>query len=229
MTAALALAFALAADATAVALSRGLAGRRSERFVAPLLFGVFQAGMAGIGLAAGSFATTHVGRAHRYVGALLLLVLGVRMLARWFVQSSNDTHGVVVAPEPRAAPTHSASTLNPEQSAAARVAIEPHGPNTVASQLSLTPTPSLQLGELLALAVATSLDAALAGASLPSFATPPAITITLVGTVTTMLAGVAFALGFQLRTHLPTRLGTAVETLGGAILVVLACKIAVWG
>lgn len=190
MLAALALAFALAADATAVALTRGLAGYRNERLLVPTLFGVFQAAMAGLGLVAGHFVTVHLGHLHRYIGAGLLLVLGSRMMLRWFASSEESESDATASP-------------------------------------SAVPPPSrTHYLELVGLAIATSIDAALAGTSLPAFATPPAIALALIGIVTAALAAGAFAVGLQLREHLPARLGVYVETSGGAILVGLAAKIA---
>ena len=53
MWSAVALAFGLAMDATAVSAARGLAHRSREIVVLPLLFGGFQAGMAALGWLAG--------------------------------------------------------------------------------------------------------------------------------------------------------------------------------
>jgi putative Mn2+ efflux pump MntP len=73
------LSFALAMDATAVALTRGLIGARREVLLVPLLFGGFQAGMAGLGLAVGNAGQGVLGNAKLWIAAALLLILGVRM------------------------------------------------------------------------------------------------------------------------------------------------------
>ena len=66
-------------DATAVALTRGLIGARREVLLVPLLFGGFQAGMAGLGLAVGNAGQGVLGNAKLWIAAALLLILGVRM------------------------------------------------------------------------------------------------------------------------------------------------------
>ncbi len=66
-------------DATAVALTRGLTGARREVLLVPLLFGGFQAGMAGLGLAVGNAGEGVLGNAKLWIAAALLLILGVRM------------------------------------------------------------------------------------------------------------------------------------------------------
>nr|MBA3817643.1 manganese efflux pump [Deltaproteobacteria bacterium] len=76
----LALAFGLAMDATAVAAARGLVGRGREAIVLPLLFGVFQAGMAALGWLLGVWGGPYVAAWDHWVAFALLTALGGKLL-----------------------------------------------------------------------------------------------------------------------------------------------------
>src|SRR5262245_36379177 len=80
MLEALALAFGLAMDATALAAVRGLAGRPREAVVLPILFGVFQAGMAALGWAAGAWAGPYIEAWDHWVASGLLFAIGGKLL-----------------------------------------------------------------------------------------------------------------------------------------------------
>jgi putative Mn2+ efflux pump MntP len=81
MWSAIALAFGLAMDATAVSAARGLAGRRSrELVVLPVLFGGFQAGMSALGWLAGRWAGPYIERWDHWVAFGLLVAIGGKML-----------------------------------------------------------------------------------------------------------------------------------------------------
>ena len=60
MWAAIALAFGLAMDATAVAAARGLHRDRRELVILPILFGVFQAGMSTLGWLGGRWVGEYI-------------------------------------------------------------------------------------------------------------------------------------------------------------------------
>jgi manganese efflux pump family protein len=78
---AVALAFGLAMDATAVAAARGLAVHRSrEVVVLPLLFGGFQAGMATLGWLAGLWVGPYIAAWDHWVAFALLSLIGGKML-----------------------------------------------------------------------------------------------------------------------------------------------------
>jgi len=78
---ALALAFGLAMDATAVAAARGtLRGRQSEAIVLALLFGVFQAGMAALGWLGGSAVERYLHGWDHWVAFLALAAIGAKMI-----------------------------------------------------------------------------------------------------------------------------------------------------
>src|SRR5882724_1669762 len=127
MWSAIALAFGLAMDATAVSAARGLAGQRSrELVVLPLLFGGFQSGMAALGWLAGRWAGAYIAAWDHWVAfGLLTLIGGKMMIDGWRV----GARGAAAERGPAPAPA----------------------------------TNALYLG----LAIATSIDAAAAGLTLP--------------------------------------------------------------
>ena len=81
MWSAVALAFGLAMDATAVSAARGLATYRSrEAVVLPLLFGGFQSGMAALGWLAGLWLGPYIAAWDHWVAFGLLVLIGGKML-----------------------------------------------------------------------------------------------------------------------------------------------------
>jgi len=81
MWSAIALAFGLAMDATAVSAARGLAGRRPrELVILPALFGGFQSGMSALGWLAGRWAGPYIERWEHWVAFGLLVAIGGKML-----------------------------------------------------------------------------------------------------------------------------------------------------
>ncbi|HEU4728466.1 MAG TPA: manganese efflux pump, partial [Kofleriaceae bacterium] len=81
MWAAVALAFGLAMDATAVSAARGLAGHRPRELVLlPLLFGGFQSGMSALGWLAGRWAGPYIASWDHWVAFGLLVAIGGKML-----------------------------------------------------------------------------------------------------------------------------------------------------
>lgn len=73
----------------------------------------------------------------------------------------------------------------------------------------------------LSLAVATSLDAAAAGVSLPSIPMDPVITVALIGGVTTALS----ALGFVIGCKVGDRIGSVATAFGGVVLIGIGVKL----
>ena len=173
MWAAIALAFGLAMDATAVCAARALGAQsRRELVILPLLFGAFQAGMAGLGWLGGNWATQHIGAWDHIVAFGLLTLIGAKMIYD-ALRGGND--------EPRPG-----SAL-------------------------------LYLG----LAIATSIDAAAAGITLPLLAIAPAIALALIGTVTTACCLAGYAAGRALGNRVGPRLGL----VGGLVLVAIGIDV----
>ncbi|MBK7534917.1 MAG: manganese efflux pump [Myxococcales bacterium] len=75
----------------------------------------------------------------------------------------------------------------------------------------------------LSLAVATSLDAAAAGVSLPSIPTSPLVSVGLIGAVTAGLSALAFVVGWRIG----NRLGRAATALGGVVLIGIGVRLLV--
>ncbi len=73
----------------------------------------------------------------------------------------------------------------------------------------------------LSLAVATSLDAAAAGVSLPAIPVDPRISVALIGVVTAALS----ALGFYVGCRVGDRIGRAATVLGGVVLIGIGVRL----
>jgi putative Mn2+ efflux pump MntP len=174
--AAIALAFGLAMDATAVSAARGLAGHlRREIVILPLLFGIFQSGMAGLGLVGGTWAGPYLVEWEHWIAFGLLVVIGGKM--------------VIGALRGRDEAEHVPGTL------------------------------LLWIG----LAIATSIDAAAAGLTLPLLDVAPWLAILLIGAVTTGCSVLAFIVGRAIG-H---RLGSRLEILGGIVLIGIGIDMAI--
>jgi putative Mn2+ efflux pump MntP len=76
---------------------------------------------------------------------------------------------------------------------------------------------------MLVLAVATSIDAAAAGITLPMFAVPIGVSIATIGVITAALS----ALGLALGRRAGARLGRGLDLAGGLVLIGLGTKILV--
>ena len=77
---AIALAFGLAMDATAIAAARGLSRQRGEIVILPLLFGLFQAGMAALGWILGEAGGKYFEDYDHWVAAGLLFLVGGKLI-----------------------------------------------------------------------------------------------------------------------------------------------------
>jgi putative Mn2+ efflux pump MntP len=156
---ALALAFGLAMDATAVCAARALgAGAARERVILPLLFGAFQAAMAALGWLGGNWAREYIAAWDHWIAGGLLLAIAIHMAYETY------RHDDVV---PSAG------------------------------------TPLLYLG----LAIATSIDAAAAGLTLPLIPAAPWLVLTLIGGVTVLCSAVGYVAARALGAKLGPRLG----------------------
>jgi putative Mn2+ efflux pump MntP len=168
---ALALAFGLAMDATAVCAARALgASARRELAILPLLFGVFQAAMAALGWAGGNWARAYIAAWDHWIGGGLLILIGLHMIVEAWKHQDGD-----------------------EQKPG---------------------TPLLYLG----LAVATSIDAAAAGLTLPLIPVSPWLVLTLIGLVTSGCCVLGYAAGRALGTRVGPKLGL----VGGLVLIGIA-------
>jgi putative Mn2+ efflux pump MntP len=169
---AVALAFGLAMDATALAAVRGLNGHRREAVILPLLFGAFQAGMAALGWALGAWGGAYVVAWDHWIAFGLLAGIGLKMLFDAWRGSPAD---------------------------------EP-----------LRSGPLVFVG----LAVATSIDAAAAGITLPLIPVSPWLALVLIGGVTLVCS----ALGFVVGRAAGRWLGGKLTALGGVILIAIGVR-----
>jgi putative Mn2+ efflux pump MntP len=177
MWAAVALAFGLAMDATAVSAARGLAAPRSrELVILPLLFGGFQSAMAALGWLAGALVGPYIAAWDHWVAFGLLVAIGGKMMIdAW---RGDDSEG-------------------------------PPPPGTV----------MLYLG----LALATSIDAAAAGITLPLVPAAPWLSLVLIGAITAACSLVGFVAGRFAGKHFGARLAM----LGGLVLIAIAVQLLV--
>lgn len=176
MIEALLLAIGLAMDASAVAAARGaratsLAHR--DLLILPLLFGVFQGGMAAIGWIGAAWSLRNIDSWDHWVAFVLLVGIGGKMVRDGLRADRADI------------------------GSGAGVLVD------------------------LSLALATSLDAAAAGVSVPSIPLAPLLTIALIGGVTVVLS----ALGFVIGRKIGARLGHAATALGGAVLIGIGVRL----
>ncbi len=92
---AIALGAGLAMDATAVAALRGLQNRTRDRsgrdaITLPLLFAVFQSGMATLGWALGHYGGTYVEKYDHWIAFALLAGIGLKMILGSFKKGEDD-------------------------------------------------------------------------------------------------------------------------------------------
>ncbi len=173
MLSAIALAFGLAMDATAVCAARAFGAKdRRELVILPLLFGAFQAGMACLGWLGGRAAAEYIAAWDHWVAFGLLTLIGGKMLIE-----------------------------------ALRGTGEAPGPGT----------PLLYI----ALALATSIDAAAAGLTLVLLPVAPWLSLVLIGGVT----AVCSVLGYIAGRALGHKLGAKLEVIGGLVLLAIGIRI----
>ncbi len=176
MVSALALAFGLAMDATAVSTARAFGAKaHRELAILPLLFGAFQAGMAALGWLAGKVAGPYIAAWDHWVAFALLLLIGGKMIVEAW-KADEDAE----------------------------------------------PKPGgflLYLG----LAIATSIDAAAAGITLPLVPVAPTISLALIGTITAALS----AIGYLAGRALGHKIGPRLDVVGGLVLIAIALKMAI--
>lgn len=170
---AVALAFGLAMDATAMAAVRGMAAPRREAVILPLLFGGFQAGLAGLGWALGAWGGHYIEAWDHWIAFALLVGIGLKML----VDAWRGT--------------------------------DPDAPLRTEAMV------------LVGLALATSIDAAAAGITLPLIPVSPWLALVLIGGVTAVCSAIGFVAG---RTA-GRWLGGKLTALGGLILIAIGVRL----
>ena len=173
MLQAIALAFGLAMDATAVCAARAVGARdKRELVILPLVFGAFQAGMASVGWLGGTWATQYIAAWDHWVAFGLLVVIGAKMIIDgWRGETKEPQPGTVL----------------------------------------------LYLG----LGLATSIDAAAAGLTLPLLGIAPWLALVLIGAITAACSAVGYAAGRLLGQRIGPRLGV----VGGLVLVAIGIDI----
>lgn len=191
MLEAVALAFGLAMDATAIAAVRGLTAPRREAIVLPLLFGGFQTGMAALGWALGAWGGEYIAARDHWIAFALLVGIGLKMLVdAWrgtITDGSGNDDDSIDRGEPRNA--------------------RPPDPGGIAL--------------LVGLAIATSIDAAAAGITLPLIPVSPWFALALIGGVTIACSAIGFVIGRGAGHWLRAK----VTALGGVILIVIGVRV----
>jgi putative Mn2+ efflux pump MntP len=181
----IALSFGLAMDATAVSGARGLANRQRELLILPVIFGVFQIGMAALGWILGAWIGPFLASWDYWIAFGLLSLIGLKMVYEAWTADPDD-------------PDDADGDGNPDAT----------GP-----------------GVYLGLAIATSIDAAAAGLTLPLLPVDPWIALVMIGAMTTVCSAAGFVAGRVLG-H---RLGRKLEIAGGAVLIGIGVEILVSG
>jgi putative Mn2+ efflux pump MntP len=200
MWSAIALAFGLAMDATAVSAARGLGAHGSrDALVLPALFGGFQAGMAALGWFAGWWVGPYIAAWDHWVAFGLLVAIGGKMVVE-------AVRGRPVPDAPDAPDTD--ARTQPGESSARRATASPAAPSL-----------ALDLG----LALATSIDAAAAGLTLPLVPVAPWIALLLIGAITAACSAIGVVAGRIAGKHL----GAGLEILGGLVLIGIAIELLV--
>ena len=81
--------------------------------------------------------------------------------------------------------------------------------------------PASDVMTLLGLAIATSIDAAAAGVTLPMLDAPPAVALAMIGAVTALLSAVGLYVGKRAGAHF----GSKLEAVGGVALIGIGVKL----
>lgn len=171
---AIALAFGLAMDATAIAAARGLSRQRGENVILPLLFGLFQSGMAALGWLLGTAGGTYIAAFEHWVASGLLFLIGGKLIYDGFKEQEDEEY-------------------------------------------------TTGIGVYLLLAIATSVDAAAAGITLPMLPVSPWFALVLIGGVTLVCS----AIGYRAGRAVGKRLEGKLEILGGLVLIGLGVRVLV--
>lgn len=196
------MAVALAMDAFAVSVCKGLSATRIDwrrAFATALSFGLFQALMPALGWALGESVSELIEPIDHWIAFALLAAIGAKMVVDAVREDPCDD-------------MEGSETSSPEGS-------DPSSSEGVPSRSGSTGSGFLL--ELIALSVATSIDALAAGISFSMAGLPVLQSVVAIGVVTFALSLAGFALGnrFGASFNKPANIA------GGAVLVVLGLKI----
>jgi putative Mn2+ efflux pump MntP len=227
MWSAIALAFGLAMDATAVSAARGLSPRPRELLLLPLWFGGFQAGMAALGWLAGRWAGAYIARWDHWVAFGLLTAIGGKMLLdAWRDHRRGDDaerSGSDAGPLGSMTRGRSGSDAGPLGSMTRGRSGSDAGP--LGSMTRGRAPPPATIAVHLGLALATSIDAAAAGLTLPLVPVAPWLALVLIGGVTAACTATAYLAG----RFVGERLGAKLSVLGGVVLIAIGVDVLVRG
>lgn len=170
------LSFGLALDALSVSIIEGALIRENRVFLAlklAIVFGFFQAKMAGFGVLFGEVLFESIHRYGSFLSFLVFVILGFRMLKEAFEEKKiHNSRG-------------------------------------------------LSWKSLLLLGVATSIDALVAGFTLPLMTVPPVLSVLIIGMITSLLCFPGAYFGAYLRVRFAK---VPLEAVGGVFLIVLGVK-----
>jgi manganese efflux pump family protein len=187
----------------AAAIGIGFGGVTARtRIRVALVFGVFEAGMPIVGLVIGAGVAGGIGHAARWIGAVVLIVIGLVTVIQALRQPAEPLRGASPAspasPESPASPGRGASPADP-----------PHRSDS--------------LGRLIISAFALSLDNLAAGFALGTMHVGVAEGAIVIGVVSVVMS----LAGLELGGRIGAAAGRRGEQIGGAILVGVGVAIAV--
>lgn len=209
-------AIGLAADAFAVSVGRGMRWHRfawRPALAIALTFGAFQAVMPVLGWALGSAFAGQIVAYDHWVAFGLLAAIGGKMIweSRGNLRPAGEANdadepGTGEPAEAEGRPTSDLASRGATPDAMVTTALAP---------------PSVRLGELLVLGVATSIDALAVGVTLGLLDVSVALAAVVIGVVTALLSLLGVAIGH----HAGRRLRACSELLGGLVLIGIGVKI----
>jgi manganese efflux pump family protein len=190
----------------AAAIGIGFGGVTARtRIRVALVFGVFEAGMPIVGLVIGAGVAGGIGHAARWIGAVVLIVIGLVTVIQALRQPAEPLRGA--SPASPASPESPASPASPGRGAS------PADP----------PHRSDSLGRLIISAFALSLDNLAAGFALGTMHVGVAEGAIVIGVVSVVMS----LAGLELGGRIGAAAGRRGEQIGGAILVGVGVAIAV--
>lgn len=199
------IAVGLSMDAFAVALCKGLHMRTRDTrqaIVIALFFGVFQAVMPLIGWALGKQFENYIQTVDHWIAFVLLSIIGGKMLYEAFHKEACPDDACAVSTTDSAIPACGDRNASNEKSFPAR-------------------NDKLNIKELLALAVATSIDALTVGITFAFLKVSILPAVSLIGMTTFILSFAGVFIGHSFG----TRLKTKAEVAGGVVLILIGLKI----
>lgn len=230
MIALLLVALALGVDNLAVSVGIGVSGvRGATRLRVAVIFGLFEAGMPVLGLAAGRTVAGDLGGAARWLGGGLLVAVGCYQLIEWMRKRCSSPGGahqppgpppsrlLPVEPGPPAGPQETTGALrgSPDSSKLRSLTLAPPREATRRSSPAGT-------GRLLVSGLAMSIDNLVVGFALGAYHVSVVVAALVIGTVS-----VAMALaGLELGARLGAAFGERGELAGAIVLIAVAVVMA---